>query len=255
MTTGNGRIIDYFAFAGEFPFGAPGKFGLEELAAEWEADGIGAGYVTDLAAVYQRAPVTSNRRFLATRRTHADVLWLLPVVDLSTGCFAREIAAYVHDFDIAGIRIAPNYHGYELNDTLCRRLLDVLAEHRLMLFVAKAVQDVRFQAPCLGVRALSLDGIRPLLAADSVVPVVCNGFTAAEIESAYPRLSGRVYFDVSAFDISFHSMEQLVEQRGTDRLVYGSHAPFLCPGAVLANLRGSFLQERDREAILEGIPV
>ena len=79
--------------------------------------------------------------------------------------------------------------------------------------------------------------------------MVLNNFPPAEIAASGTDRKN-VFFDVSAFCVRFYSMETLVEKHGTSQLVFGSHVPYLYSGAVLHNLRNSFLNEKDVEDIL-----
>lgn len=245
-------IVDYFAFAGTFPFGAPGSLSIDKLLKEMDADGIDRGYVTEMGAAFLKEPTSANIGFVDRCSSHADRLHPLPIIDLGLDTFEDDLRRYHEDFDVKGIRIAPNCHGYAISEALAGRLLAALSELDLMLFVARELEDTRFQSECLGVTPLDFAGLAPLLEAESDVRIVLNNFGAAEIRGSSALGRANVYFDVAAFDKSFCAMEGLVEEHGPAQLVFGSHVPFLYRGAVLHNLRNSLLGEDDIQDILRG---
>jgi len=247
------EIIDYFSFAGTYPFGAPGSFGFDQLLSEMSADGIGHSYVTDLGSAYLKDPTEANFVFVEKCRNYADRLTPLPVIDLSVNTFEKDIRELHDVFGIKGVRIAPNYHGYRLDADLSRRLVGLLSELRLMLFVAKELEDVRFQPACLGARALTLPDLEPLLGKKGELKIILNNFGPAEIAEQLPPYAVNVFFDVAAFGGSFYAMERLMEERSPSQFVFGSHLPFLYRAAALNNLRNSLLCPADVEAILKGI--
>ncbi|MCD4823287.1 MAG: amidohydrolase [Phycisphaerae bacterium] len=246
------QITDYFCFAGIFPFGQPGKFGISDLLDEMDADGIAFGYVTDIGSMFLREPSDANVAFIESCAAHSERLSPLPVIDLSTETFEKDIAAY-SEMGVKGIRIAPNYHGYSLDESYCRRLIDILRERQMMLFLASQAEDVRFQSACLGVKALGLGEISHLVENSRGVRVVLNGFRASDVQNVFDSPPEHVFFDVSAFDSSFPSMETLIEQWGPSPFVYGSHVPILCRGASLCNLRKSLLSAENITIILQAI--
>lgn len=243
------EIIDYFAFVGTYPFGAPGAFGLEALLGEMDAQGVGFSFVTDMGAVFLKEPTNANVALARACAAHADRVAAVPVIDLSTGRAGRAVAGLHEDWGVRGVRIAPNYHGYVLDAPTADALLGVLDERALMLFCAREIEDTRFQPPCLGVAPLALDALAPILSAR--VPVILNNYGPAEIEAA-AEWPANVRLCVSAFDKPFGGLERLVERFGAGRFVFGSHTPFLYAGAVRANLAKSFLCETDVRTILSG---
>ncbi|MBN1435848.1 MAG: hypothetical protein JW936_02130 [Sedimentisphaerales bacterium] len=243
------KIVDYFCFAGHYPFGNPDRFDLEDLIREMDADGIAEGYVTDIGSVFRKEATDANVAFIQRCNSYAERLKPLAIIDLSVETFEKDIAVY-SEMGAAGVRILPNYHGYDLDSSYCRRLLDILAQKKLMLFVAKQIEEPRFQSVSLGVKALSLSDISCLTANGHDVRVVLNNFTPVEIQNEFATPPTDVYFDVSAFDSGFYSMETIIEQWGTEAFVFGSQVPILYRGATLSNLRNSMLSGDDVASII-----
>ena len=125
--------IDYFAFAGSYPFGEPGDYPLAQLLQEMDRFRVARSWVTDLGSVFRKDPSSANETFLAECRSHGDRIIPLPVIDLSAGTFEADISDLRDRYGIAGVRIAPNYHGYDVEPALADRLLQLLSELRLAL--------------------------------------------------------------------------------------------------------------------------
>jgi uncharacterized protein len=244
-------ITDHFAFAGTYPFGAPGTFGLDDLLREMDEQHIDRAFVTDIGTMFLKEPSAANVDFADTCRRRSSRLEPLAVIDLSTGVFEKDIRDLHRRLAVRAVRIAPNHHGYKLDAALAGRLMSLLAELGVALFAARSIEDLRAQPPCLGVQPLTLAEFAPLFeAVQPTVPIVLSLYPPGEIEAAWATLPPSVRFDVVAFDQSFLAMERLVEKGGPDRFVFGSHTPFLARGAALHNLRRGTLKPDDIERIL-----
>ncbi|MBC7288161.1 MAG: amidohydrolase family protein, partial [Armatimonadetes bacterium] len=72
----------------------------------------------------------------------------------------------------------------------------------------------------------------------------------AEIEkflSAAPR--DRCWADISFLKSPMFSVEYMTQRFGASRFLFGTHMPFLDPGATVMKLRMAAISETDREAI------
>jgi predicted TIM-barrel fold metal-dependent hydrolase len=245
-------VIDYFAFAGEYPFGPPGAFPLPELLRSMDRSGIDLCYVTGLASVFAKEPTAANWEFVADCASHADRLRPLPVIDLSLNVFEDDIRRLVEAFSIAGVRLQPNYHDYRIEPGQAERLMAVLGELDLALFLAREIEDLRFQPRCFGVEALTAADLAPLLACARTTPVVLNAFGAPEVMALAEDAGPNVFFDVSGFTGSFYEMERLARSEVGAQLVFGSHMPFLSDGTTRFNLEHSLLTPGEVGRILAG---
>ncbi|MBU0714890.1 MAG: hypothetical protein KJ964_06000 [Verrucomicrobia bacterium] len=245
------KDIDYFVFIGTYPFGQPGRYEINNLLDETATEGIVLSYASPMEALFARNIGAVNETFLKNLFRNKNRIRAVPILDLSTGTFVRDIRKYHRHFGIEALRIAPNYHGYVLNATLAEECIGLAAELALMVFIAKQVEDVRFQPPCLSVEALDLKDMMRATGAAPKTTIVLNGFLPHEI-AALERIPENVYFDVSAFDHTFGAMETVISKHGPKHFVYGSGRPFLYQGAVRHNLANSSLSSINVRTILDG---
>lgn len=243
--------IDYFVFIGTYPFGQPGRYEINDLLDEMAAEGIGISYASPMEALFSRSAHEINEAFLKSLSGKGNRIRAVPILDLSTGTFERDIRKYQRHFGIEALRIAPNYHGYVLDAALAKECIGLAVELSLKIFVAKQTEDVRFQAPCLSVGALGLKDMMRVAGWARKTTIVLNGFYPHEI-AVLERIPENVYFDISAFDHTFGAMETVISKHGAKRFVYGSGRPFLYKGAVRHNLENSALGLRNVRTILDG---
>ena len=243
--------IDYFVFIGTYPFGQPGGYKINDLFDEMAAEGIVLSYASPMEALFSRNIGVVNETFLKSLSGKENRIRAVPILDLSTGTFERDIREYQRHFGIEALRIAPNYHGYCLDDALVEKCLRLAAELSLKVFIAKQAEDVRFQSPCLSVGALDLQEILRVTGCTRKTTIVLNGFYPSEI-AALKRIPQNVCFDVSAFDHFFGTMENAISKHGAKHFVYGSGRPFLYHGAVRHNLENSSLSSMNVRKIFEG---
>lgn len=240
---------DYFVLAGTYPFGEPGEYRLETLLAEAAGEGIAHSWVSPLDGLYARHPGAANEALLRATGRFGGAIRPVPLVDPSAGTFAAEISAWRDDHGVAALRLAPNFHGYDPGAPAVGELLTLAGERRLAVFIARHVEDERFQPPCLAVGALPLAGVIALAGRAPRTTLVLNGFPPAEIADL-ETIPENCRFDAAAFDKSFGAMERCVARHGAGRFVYGSGRPFLCAGAVRRNILGSGLAPVDRDRLL-----
>lgn len=245
--------IDYFAFCGTYPFGMPGHFSLARLAKELSIMNVSMAYVSDIGSFFKKNVVSANKIFLEKcRKFNCKCIRPVPVIDLSMPDFESEICHYIENYNLKAIRIAPNYHGYRLK-AKCKRLADILNAYKIMLLIAKEIEDSRFQASCLGVKPLLINDLVPLFEAGFNSKVILNNFQFVEFKDYISDIPDNFYFDSTAFEKGFGELETFVEKHGVNRLVYGSHIPFLYAGAIMHNLHMSLLRVSKVSKIFKGI--
>jgi hypothetical protein len=142
---------------------------------------------------------------------------------------------------MAGIRLHPNYHGYRLDDPRVTELL--IAATQVGLFVQIAA--------CMEVPDVDLTPLPDLLAGVPQARVQLLNWRPREPLLTRLRESPRLWFDTARTD-GTDGIAALLRTTGPERVLHGSHAPFLLPEAALIRLGEAPLTDEHLAAILAG---
>ena len=149
-----------------------------------------------------------------------------------------------------GIRLYPNYHGYPLDDPDLARLLHLAVEHRLIVQLALMMEDERAMHPLLRVEPVNL---APLAQVVKQMPglrlVLLNALRTLRGEPLRQLLAaGEVYVEPATLE-GVGGLARLLEQVPTQRVLFGSHAPFYYFESALMKLQESPLSQEQLHAI------
>lgn len=161
------------------------------------------------------------------RRVGSDLLVPFGCVNPALPDWEEDLRRCHEQYRMPGIRLHPNYHGYQLDNPVFARLLDMAAERGLTVQLALSMEDERTQAAVLRVPHVD---VRPLADVVKQVPklklVIINAFRAMKADQA-DRLvaAGNVSLDIAMLE-GVGGVKRLIDQVGLERVLFGSYAPF-----------------------------
>ncbi|MCA9203778.1 MAG: hypothetical protein KDA59_12060 [Planctomycetales bacterium] len=177
---------------------------------------------------------------------------LVPIGCLNLGLpdWEEDLRRCSEEHHMPGVRVYPNYHGYSLDDERFVRLLQLATSAGLFVQIAVAMEDVRTQHPLVQVADVDLAPLSDTMsqAPDCRVQLL-NYRPQAHLMSQLIKVAG-LYFDVARVD-GTQGITKLM-QVASNRVMLGSHAPFLIPEAALIRVDESELGEVERRSLLSG---
>lgn len=247
-------MIDTNVNLSRWPFRRLAGDDTEGLVARLRARGITQAWAGSFDGLLHRDTGGVNDR-LATecRRFGAGLLVPFGTVNPKLPDWREDLRRCAAEYGMPGIRLYPNYHGYELIDPV---FLDVLREaktHRLVVQIAVSMEDLRTQHPLLRVPAVDLTGLPNLLARGEKVSVVLlNWWSALRGQrTLMPYVeAGNTYFDIATVE-GIEGIARLVERLPPERIVFGSNAPLFSFDSSLLKMREAGLPEPQARRILE----
>jgi uncharacterized protein len=152
-----------------------------------------------------------------------------------------------------GIRLHPNYHGYDFADPDFTELLRLANARALIVQIALCMEDVRTQHPLMRVPPVD---VAPLAAAISREPqlrmVLLNCTGLIKLNDLQPVLNaGDVCMDLSMVE-RVGGVGRLLEQVPAEKVCFGSYYPFFYLESALLKMQESALTEAQQTALLEG---
>ena len=156
------------------------------------------------------------------------------------------------ELKMPGIRLHPNYHGYELKDSTFAELSHLAAARRMIIQVAVRMEDERTQHPLMRVAAVDISPLADVIKREQGLRVVVlNWNPLDELETAQKLAStGRVWFDISMVE-SVGGVARLAQAISIQHVLFGSHYPLFYFESALLKVREAGFAEPEARAVLE----
>lgn len=155
-------------------------------------------------------------------------------------------------YKMPGIRLHPNYHGYDLKDPVVAELFHLASSWRLIVQLAVCMEDERTQHPLMRVPPVHLSPLPDLLKSEPEGRVIIlNSDPLHNLEQVQRLLSaGNVHFDISMVE-GVGGVSRLVQKVSLPRVLFGSHYPLFYFDSALLKLREAGFTETETQAVLE----
>jgi predicted TIM-barrel fold metal-dependent hydrolase len=183
------------------------------------------------------------------RRYGAGLLVAFGTVNVSLPDWKEDLRRCADVHRMPGIRVYPNYHGYQLTDPAFGELLALAASRGLIVQLVAAMEDERTQNPLLRVPDVQLGPAPDLLRKTPKLHLQIVNSNRLPAESIAKLIeAGDSYFDLARVE-GVHGLEGLVQQ-APERVVFGSHSPFFYFESALLKLKEAGLNEEQRRRVL-----
>jgi uncharacterized protein len=238
-------IFDVNASVGHWPFQALEAETPARLAAILSRAGISKALVSSIDAVLLPAPDRENERLFRLLRGREHLI-PVPVVNPLLPQWRDTVRKYAAR--TPAVKAYPDYHGYPLSDGCVAELMRELTQRGLALILPLRIEDERSHHPLMKVPAVPTDDILSLARAFPRVTVAC---CCPYRQEAAALLKGppNVYVDISMID-GLDPIQAIVKQASPTRVLFGSHAPFLCAESAVLKVNESDISGGDRRRIL-----
>lgn len=190
---------------------------------------------TDLGAV--------NARLSAACRAQEDDLFVpFGAVNPLLPDWEEDLRRCRVEYQMPGVRLHPNYHGYRLSDEPARQLLERCADERMIVQIAVMLEDERTQHPLLRVPAVDVGPLVDLLERWPSLRVVLLGGTGRGMRTeTIDRLAAAgALFDIAMLE-GTAGVARLAAQIDYRQIVFGSLAPLFYFESAWLKLRESAL--------------
>ena len=217
------KVFDVNLSVGRWPFRRLPLENPARLTAALRAAGISGGLVRSLEAPFAMNIYEANDELYDLCRNHPELI-PVPAVRPDFGLW-RDIKA-------PAAALFPSYHQYSLLDPGTLEMVGALLEKKILPMIVIREEDERGQHPLCKVPPVPVAEINRLAEHFPGKPIAALNAYAGEFRFfTAPNL----YADL-AFSETFPALAYTVENFGTERLLFGSHAPFFCLHSELSKL-------------------
>ena len=249
----NEAIIDVNVYLSRWPFRRLPNDEPAALVDKLRSQGVVQAWAGSLDAILHRDLGAVNRRLAADCRAAGEG-FLLPfgAVNPRLPDWEEDLRRCHEEHGMPGIRLHPNYHGYQPDDPLVPKLLAAAAERKLIVQIAVTMEDERTQHPLVQVPHVNL---APLAKVVESTPglrlVLLNAFRSLRPEVRDQLVAaGEVYFEIATLE-GIGGVGTLAGQIDGKRILFGSYAPVFYFEAALLKLQESELGQMQLNSIRE----
>ncbi len=246
-------IVDVNVYLSRWPFRRLPCDELPRLIERLKKCDVGQAWVGSFDGLFHRDVGGVNARLAEDcARAGREVLVPFGTVNPALPDWEEDLRRCHEQYQMPGIRLHPNYHGYTLADPVAEALFSAAAERRMIVQLAPRMEDTRTQHRLMQVADLDL---KPLPALVAKFPrlrlVLLNSLRPAR--EAVPLLKfENVSFDIAMLE-GVGGIEKLLRDTKlpVERALFGSHLPLYNLEAAILKLRESELTPAQREALTQ----
>ncbi len=244
-------LVDVNVNLGRWPFRRLPQDDPASLVAKLRSRGVTQAWTGSLDALLHKDVGFANERLVELCHRHGRGL-LVPF-----GSVNPRLPGWEHDLELCaevyrmpGIRLHPNYHGYQLDDPQFVDLLQMARDRRLIVQMAVLMEDERAMHPLVRVEPVDTKPLATVLRNLPGLPLLLlNATGKLRGESLRKLLStGNLYFEIAALE-GVGGIGNLIGEAPVEKILFGSHAPLFYFEAAELKLQESSLSSEQRDAI------
>jgi uncharacterized protein len=225
-----------------------------KFAAKLQSRGVTQAWAGSFEGVLHRDIEGVNRRLAEACRTYGDGLFVpFGSVNPQLPDWREDVRRCHEDYQMPGIRLHPNYHGYDLKAPEFAKLLSLAEERKLIVQLALRMEDDRTHHPLVQVSDVDATPLLDLLPQHPALRVVLVNSLRTLAGGLLTNLTAHknVYVEISMKE-GVAGITNLLTQVPHPQILFGSHAPFFIFESAENKLRESELGETIRRAIARG---
>lgn len=231
------KVVDTNVSLFHWPFRRLPLDETSKLLKKLRSLGVSQAWAGSFEAVLHRDMAGLNQRLASECQQHPELIPIGSVNPLLPG-WENDLRRCFDTHGMPAVRVFPNYHGYTLNEPRFAQLLEKVMKAGRFVQLAAVMEDTRTQHPMLRAADVDLEPLAGLLRRLGRVSVqVLNWRPQGPVLEKLAKTPG-VYFDTARVD-STDGVPRLVGKVPGDRVMFGSHAPFLVPEAALIRVHES----------------
>lgn len=242
--------IDVAGWVGQYPFRGIHNSSLAHLTAKLESLQIERAIVSPFEALFWENNLDAWQLW-AARLADKPRLELWPVVNPAQPGQLSAFESMLDAYRPRGLRLLPNYHGYQLADPAVETLMRLADQRGMIVQVFQRIADERWHW-MLPMPAVQEEELVAFVQQYPHQRILISGMNHPQVLAEVMAKQPQLYADISRLRGPLFAVERLVEQVPAQRLTFGSLWPIQVIEATLWQLWDARIPEASRQAMLYG---
>ncbi len=246
-------IVDVNAYLGHFAFRRLRNNTAASLLALMDSKRIDKAVVSSASAITYRNAQAGNEEVAEEVRGHSGRLISFAVINPSYAGWQDDLKICHEEFGMAGLRLYPKWHNYQLSSACCRELVNAATERGMAISIPIRAEDNRQRSWLLNVPDVPLAEIVELVKAHPKARfLLLNGigYTRCPLGRKDNGLPSNYAIGLSRLSaVLANEIGQLITNLGAERVMFGTGMPFKYPDPALVKLEVLDASEADKEKI------
>jgi len=250
QTNNAGTLIDVNVSLGQWPLRRLPLDEPDRLVAHLAGLGVTEAWAGSFEALLHKDVAGVNARLAAACAEHPGMLRAFGCVNPALPDWEDDLRRCVEEHGMPGIRLHPNYHGYDLDGPECLRLLELAAARGLVIQLSVLLEDARMMHPLLRVPPVDvgvLPGVLAKAPPQRLVLLNAVGVATRPVLQALSRDHG-VCVDIATCE-GAGGVATLLGDLSHETVLFGTHAPLFYPESSLLKLMESALSVEQAEKL------
>jgi predicted TIM-barrel fold metal-dependent hydrolase len=247
-------MIDVNVSLFQWPFRRLPHDTTDPLVKKLKNAGVTQAWVGSFEAILHEDADGVNRR-LAAECQQKGAGFLIPFgcVNPTLPDWKEDVRRCQEKYQMPGVRLHPNYHGYALDSELFADLVTECHQRNLIVQISLRMEDVRTQHPLVQVPDVDVKPLLELLPKFPGLKIVLLNSQRSLRSPLVTQLAkaGDVYYDFAMLE-GIGGVGKFIEDVPYQRVLFGSHFPFFYFESSQLKLKESDLGETIRSAIAAG---
>ena len=238
-------IFDVNAWLGVWPFRSLRHNTPEKLVARMDRAGIDVAAVSQIEAVFHRNPQPANEKLAESVAPFGDRFVTMATINPTIPNWRDDLAMCHETLGMRGVRLFPQYQGYEVAGPETRAVLEACAERGLAASIPHRLEDTREHHWIDPGKTVGLDQIADLVAAVPTATLIVpngRGFPHSALWQRTELRDKAWYVDTSLAEVHYvlhrdlsrtRELAEFIDQGGAEHLLFGTHLPFSYAGPAL----------------------
>lgn len=218
---------------------------LNNFLREIKKTGINKGLVSSIDGIFSFDPEIYNRKIIKELKNSADFK-ILPVINPKAKNWKETIKDYMEN-KIKIFKIVPSFHRYSLIEDDIYKFFEIAEKENIIIVIQKRFEDERTKHPILNIKDFGIENIEKVAKdfPDLKIIVLCLYMNEAiKLVENCKNLYTDISF-IEHLDTLSYALKYILE----DRILFGSHTPFLYPESALFKLKYSNISKTQFEKI------
>jgi len=246
-------IIDVNAYLGHWPFRQLRHNTASGILRLMDENGIDKAIVSSINAIFYKNCHAGNEELAVETKTHRDRLITFATLNPQYAGWEDDLKQCREDFGMAGLRLFPHYHSYELASKTSLDMIHKATDGGMVLAVPVCMVDRRQRHWLDNVSDLPISDIESAMRECPEAGFIIlsgRGFQDSGLVRDEKLRSGNFLIEISRLSVVLQEeIPRLIEVLGPSKLAFGTGIPFKYPMPALLKMQVLDAPEQVKEKI------